>query len=177
MSAAAARYSLLAVAVLLAALFGYAVVRGARRLVISLVSRAMPPAGAGMPDTAEAPRRAMILTLQTGIILVIGVPLLAVFQPFLPGLPSAAVLFGILLLLGVSFWRGTSDLQEHVKAVSEVVAESLAKQLKQKGPRKRTRRCAAYGSSTRGWGTSSRSGSSRAPAASGKASGSSRSGA
>ncbi len=133
MSAAAARYSLLAMAVLLAALFGYVVVQGARRLVLSLVSRAMPPAAAGAPDTAEAPRRAMVLTLQTGIILVIGVPLLAVFQPFLPGLPSAAILFGILLLLGVSFWRGTNDLQEHVKAVSEVIAESLASQLKQKG--------------------------------------------
>ena len=75
----------------------------------------------------------MIVTLQTGIVLLVGLPLLAVFQPFLPGLPSAAVFIGILLLLGISFWRGTADLEGHVKAVSQVIVESLAKQAEEKG--------------------------------------------
>ena len=75
----------------------------------------------------------MIVTLQTSIVLLVGLPLLAVFQPFLPGLPSAALFLGILLVLAVFFWRGTADLEGHVKAVSQVIVENLAKQAQEKG--------------------------------------------
>jgi len=32
--------------------------------------------------------------LQIGIVLLVGMPLLAIFQPFLPGFPAAAILLG-----------------------------------------------------------------------------------
>ncbi len=133
LSDAAARYALLAASVLILGFFFYVIANGARRLVLTLVAKTMPRAEPGKLDLAAAPRRAMIATLQTGIVLLVGLPLLALFQPFLPGLPSAAVFIGILLLLGISFWRGTADLEGHVKAVSQVIVESLAKQAEEKG--------------------------------------------
>ena len=133
LSAAAAQYALLAAVVLVSSVFFFAIARGARRLVLSLVAKAMPASEPGKLDLAAAPRRAMIVTLQTCILLLAGLPLLAVFQPFLPGLPSAAIFIGILLLLGISFWRGTANLEGHVKAVSEIIVESLAKQAEEKG--------------------------------------------
>ena len=132
LSTAAARNALLAAAVVLSGVFCYALFRGTRRLVLTMVAKAMPQAEPGKADLAAAPRRAMILTLETGIVLLVGLPLLAVFQPFLPGLPSAALFLGILLLLGTFFWRGAANLEGHVKAVSQVIVESLAKQSKEK---------------------------------------------
>ena len=123
-----ARYLLLGLAVLVSAVFCYAIFRETRRLVLAMVGRALPDAEPGKVDLAAAPRKAMVATLETGIVFLVGLPLLAVFQPFLPGLPSAALFLGILLVLAISFWRGTANLEGHVKAVSEAVVEALAKQ-------------------------------------------------
>jgi CPA2 family monovalent cation:H+ antiporter-2 len=130
---AAARYALLAAVVLVTSVFFYAVVRGAQKFVLSLVEKAMPKAEPGKLDLAAAPRRALIVALEIGIVLIVAIPLLAFFQPFLPRLPWAVVLVGVLFLLGVSFRRRTADLQGHVKAVSQVIVESLAKQAEEKG--------------------------------------------
>jgi CPA2 family monovalent cation:H+ antiporter-2 len=88
----------------------------------------MPQAESGKLDLAAAPRRALIVTLQIGIVLLVGMPLLAIFQPFLPGFPAAAILMGVLILLGILFWRGAANLEGHVKAVSQVIVEHLRKQ-------------------------------------------------
>jgi CPA2 family monovalent cation:H+ antiporter-2 len=128
-----ARYLLLGTAVLFSGVFCYAIFRETRRLVLAMVGRAMPGAEPGKVDLAAAPRNAMIMTLETGIILLVGLPLLAIFQPFLPGLPSAALFLGILLVLTVSFWKGTADLEGHVKAVSQAIVEALAKQSQNQG--------------------------------------------
>jgi CPA2 family monovalent cation:H+ antiporter-2 len=133
LSAEVARYALLAAVVLVSAVFCYAIARGARRLVLSLVDKAMPKAEPGKLDLAAAPRRAMIVTLQTGIVIVVGLPLLAFFQPFLPGLPVAVIFLGVMTLLGISFWRGTANLEGHVKAFTQVIVESLRKQTEAKG--------------------------------------------
>ncbi len=92
----------------------------------------MPEAEPGKLDLAAAPRRALEVTLQIGIILLVGMPALAIVQPFLPSLPVGAVLAGALLLSGIWFWRGAANLEGHVQAVSEVIADVLAKQT---GPR------------------------------------------
>ncbi len=133
LSVSVSRYALLAAVVLVSAVFCYAIALGARRLVLSLVAKAMPKAVPGKIDLAAAPRRAMIVTLQTGIFLMIGLPLLAFFQPFLPRFPGAAVFLGVMTLLAISFWRGAANLEGHVKAVSQVIAESLRKQTDAKG--------------------------------------------
>jgi len=130
---AAARYVLLAAVLLVSAIFCYAIALGTRRMVASLAARAIPAAKQGKADLSAAPRRAMIVTLQTGIVLATGLPLLAVFQPFLPDLPVVAIFLGVLFLLGISFWRGTANLEGHVKAVSQVIVESLMKQTEARG--------------------------------------------
>jgi CPA2 family monovalent cation:H+ antiporter-2 len=121
------------VIVLLSGVFCFGLVRGAWRLVDSLVAKAMPHAEPGKLDLAAAPRRALLVTLQIGIVLLVGMPLLAIFQPFLPGFPVAAPLVGVLLLLGILFWRGAANLEGHVKAVSQVIVDQLSKQAETEG--------------------------------------------
>ncbi len=132
LSPAAARNTMLAVGSVVMGAFFYAIARGARRLVLSLVEKAMPRAAAGKLDLAGAPRRALIVALEIGILLIIVMPLLAFFQPFLPRFPWAAALLGALFLLGISLWRRLADLQGHVKAVTEVIVESLEKQAEER---------------------------------------------
>jgi CPA2 family monovalent cation:H+ antiporter-2 len=92
----------------------------------------MPEAEPGKPDLAATPRRALEITLQIGIVLLVGMPAIAILQPFLPRLPVSAVLAGALLLPGIWFWRGAANMEGHVRAVSEDIADVLAKQ---SGPR------------------------------------------
>ena len=132
-SIATARYAFLAAVVLLSGVFCFGLVRGAWRLVDSLVAKAMPQPEPGKLDLAAAPRRALLVTLQIGIVLLIGMPLMAIFQPFLPGFPVAVPLLGVLVLLGILFWRGAANLEGHVKAVSQVIVEHLRKQTETEG--------------------------------------------
>ena len=53
-------------------------------------------------DFADAPRRALVVTLQLAILLVVGIPLVALTQPFLPPFPGAVVLAVIVVLLGIA---------------------------------------------------------------------------
>jgi len=132
-SVSTARYAFLAAVVLLSGVFCFGLVRGAWRLVDSLVVKAMPRAEPGKLDLAAAPRRALLVTLQIGIVLLVGMPLLAIFQPFLPGFPVAVPLLGVLILLGILFWRGAANLEGHVKAVSQVIVDHLSKQTETEG--------------------------------------------
>jgi CPA2 family monovalent cation:H+ antiporter-2 len=127
------RYAYLAAVVLLSGVFCIGLVLGAWRLVDSLVAKAMPQAEPGKLDLAAAPRRALLVTLQIGIVLLVGMPLLAIFQPFLPGFPAAIPFLGVLILLGILFWRGAANLEGHVKAVSQVIVEHLGKQTETEG--------------------------------------------
>ena len=126
-----ADYALLAAAVLLSALFSYSIIHVSRQLVISLADRAAPSAKPDKFDLAASPRRVMLLTLQAGIILLIGLPMLAVFQPFLPSMPSAGVLLTVLILLAIFFWRETRNLEGRAKAISETIVDTVAQQSQQ----------------------------------------------
>jgi len=132
-STSAAQYAFLAAVVLLSGAFCVGIVRGALGLVVSLVAKAMPQAEPGKLDLAAAPRRALVVTLQIGIVLLVGMPLLAIFQPFLPGFPAAAILLGMLILLGILFWRGAANLEGHMKAVSQAIVDALRKEVEEKG--------------------------------------------
>jgi monovalent cation:H+ antiporter-2, CPA2 family len=111
----------------LAAPFAIGVVRVSRRLGITLATTALPSQGAGV-DMAAAPRRALVMTIHILIVLVIGAPLVAVTQPFLPGLPGAILLVAIVLVLAIGFWRSATNLEGHVRAGAQVVAEALMSQ-------------------------------------------------
>jgi CPA2 family monovalent cation:H+ antiporter-2 len=104
-------------------------VRMARALGLALASEALPMGGAGGGlDLADAPRRALRVTLQIAILLVAGLPIVAAAQPFWPAVPWAALLAGGLLLLAVPFWRSASNLHGHARAGAQVILEALGAQ-------------------------------------------------
>ena len=125
---AMARPLVIGLAAALAAPFCVGVVRLARGLGMLLAEAALPPKAQGKLDLAAAPRRALVVTLQLTIFLLVGAPLVALTQPFLPGFLGAAVLLLLLVVLGVGFWRSTTNLQGHVRAGSQVIIEALAAQ-------------------------------------------------
>ena len=86
------------------------------------------PSSAGQVDLADAPRRTLVVTLQLTVLLLIGVPVVAITQPFLPPFYGAAILFVALLLFGVSFWRSATNLQGHARAGAQVIVEALMRQ-------------------------------------------------
>ena len=123
----AARMLVGAAAVAVAAPFMIGAVRVARGLGLALATEALPSANGGL-DMAAAPRRALLVTIQIAILLVAGLPLVAVTQPFLPPGPWAAVLVVALLLLIIPLWRGATNLHGHVRAGAQVILEAVASQ-------------------------------------------------
>jgi CPA2 family monovalent cation:H+ antiporter-2 len=103
--------------------------RSARRFGFILAVRALPNAGRRAVDFAAAPRRALVTMLQLATLLVIGVPLLAVTQPFLPGYPGLALMFVLAVLLGAALWRSALNLQGHAQAGAGMIVAALAPHL------------------------------------------------
>ncbi len=124
---ALARGLVLAGATVLLAPFGFGVVRVSQRLGATLAQFALPAVRRGKLDLAAAPRRALVLTLQIGVLLLVGLPLLAVTQPFLKGAGGALALVAPLVVLGIAFWRSAASLEGHVRAGAQIVAEALVK--------------------------------------------------
>lgn len=120
---------LVVVTVVLALLgpFVVGIVSVARRLGLELALLAIPLPVRGV-DNAVSPRRLLANALQIATVMLMGIPLVALLQAYLPALPAVVVLLGILGLLGFGFWRSASDLQGHLKAGAEVVVAALAKQ-------------------------------------------------
>jgi CPA2 family monovalent cation:H+ antiporter-2 len=103
--------------------------RMSRVLGLKLATLALPAAPEGKLDIAAAPRRALVVTLQLVIVALIGAPLIAVMQPFLPPFRGTAALFTVLVGLGIAFWRSATNLQGHVRAGAEVIVATLAEQM------------------------------------------------
>jgi monovalent cation:H+ antiporter-2, CPA2 family len=126
---AVARVALIAATLALLFPFVLGAVRMARALAVELAAEALPaPSGKETLDLAAAPRRALLVTLQIAILLVAGVPLVAVTQPFLPRFEGMAILLLSLALLVVALVRSASELQGHVRAGAQVFLEALAAQ-------------------------------------------------
>lgn len=112
----------------LCAPFAVGLVRLARAVGFELATQAFPTASQEQLDLAAAPRRLLIVTLQLAIVAVVGWPLVAITQPFLPPLRGAAALLLVLFLLAIPFWRGATNLQGHTRAAAQAIAESLSRQ-------------------------------------------------
>jgi CPA2 family monovalent cation:H+ antiporter-2 len=102
-------------------------VRVARALGLALATEALPSADSGL-DPAAASRRALLVSIQLGLLLVAGLPLVVVTQPFLPSFPWAIVLAVAVLALALPFWRGATNLHGHVRAGAQVILEAAARQ-------------------------------------------------
>jgi CPA2 family monovalent cation:H+ antiporter-2 len=125
---AARRVVLIGGAVLLLPLL-YGLLRTVRALVATLALEVVPAVPAGRVDPGAAPRRALIVAMELTILCVLGIPLLAITQPFLPPF-RGPVIFGLVLaFLAVALWRSATDLQAHARAGAEVIASLLARQM------------------------------------------------
>ena len=126
-----ARTLVLGVAAVLAAWPLVFLVRTTHLLGLALAVRALPTPEERKVDMARAPRRALEVTLQFGLLAGVVVVLMAVTQPFAPRIPGIAVMFmaGLLLLLAV--WRSAKNLQGHAMAAGEVIAAALSRQMAQ----------------------------------------------
>jgi CPA2 family monovalent cation:H+ antiporter-2 len=120
-----ARGLVVAAAGVLAAPLLIGVIRVGRRLGATVAEAALPAVTARRVDFAAAPRRALVVTLQLASVMLVGAPLLALTQPFLPIVPAAAVLALCVTTLGVLFWRSTANLQGHVRAGAQVIVQAL----------------------------------------------------
>ncbi|MCB9707812.1 MAG: cation:proton antiporter [Myxococcales bacterium] len=129
-----ARAIVIMVAIALAVPLTAGVVRVAGRLGLTIAWAALPAAAEGTDDRAAAPRRSLVVTLQFGIVLLAGLPLLAVTQPILGGVYGPA-LFGLLLaILGIGIWRGAANLEGHVRAGAQTIVEMLIAQARKGRP-------------------------------------------
>jgi CPA2 family monovalent cation:H+ antiporter-2 len=122
------RVLVIATALLLSAPFLVGIVRVARSLGARLAESAFPATKDDRVDLAAAPRRALVVTFQLATVLLVGIPMLALTQPFLSPLYGMSVLVLLLVLLGIAFWRRATNLQDHVQAGVEVIIEALGRQ-------------------------------------------------
>ena len=115
----------LAVAVAIAIPMLIGIVRSARMLGFILAVRALPGSGRRAVDFAAAPRRALVTMLQLGTLFMVGAPLIAITQPFLPRFPGFAVLLLLTIVLSVAFWKSALNLQGHAQAGAQVIVAAL----------------------------------------------------
>jgi CPA2 family monovalent cation:H+ antiporter-2 len=108
----------------LAVPFCVGIARCTSALAHLLATTALPRAEGNL-DTADAP---LVITIEIAILLLIGVPLVALTQPFLPPFPGAAVMAVVIALLAFALWRSMANLQEHARAGAQAIVEVLARQ-------------------------------------------------
>ena len=128
------RWVVVLAAVALSLPFVAGLARVGRRLAVLLAESALPRPSKDRPDLALAPRRMLIATLELAIVLLVGVPLVAIAQPFLPG-PLVAVGLGLVVsAIAAGFWRSAKDLQGHVRAGAQVIVAALEAQSRAASP-------------------------------------------
>ena len=104
------------------------VLRNAAALARNLAAVVLPTRAEGKLDLGSAPRRAFTVALELALGLVVGLPLVAVLQPFLPLSSGLAVLVLVLGALALNVWRSVTNLHGHVRAGTELIVEVLSRQ-------------------------------------------------
>jgi CPA2 family monovalent cation:H+ antiporter-2 len=110
--------------------FALGAVRVARKLGTTLANVVFPAADSAHADTAAAPRRALIVTVQLAAVLLVAVPVAAVAQQFAGTWIVAAAVVLLLAALWLVFWRTAADLQGHVRAGAQVIIEAIGAQIR-----------------------------------------------
>jgi CPA2 family monovalent cation:H+ antiporter-2 len=127
-----ARAVIFAGGALLAAPLVVGMLRTARALGQTIALRALPAPERGV-DFGAAPRRAFLVTWQLVLVAMVGVPLIALSQPFLPAHVAPAIFLSALAVAGIAFWRSATNLQGHTRAGAEVIVAALARQMAGRG--------------------------------------------
>ena len=107
----------------------YGLITSARALGSALATRAFPEPVGPKVDAADAPRRALIILVQLAVVIAVGVPVVAITQPFLPAHQGAAVFLLLTVILLMALWRNASNLQGHARAGAQIIASALAAQM------------------------------------------------
>jgi CPA2 family monovalent cation:H+ antiporter-2 len=123
------RFAIVLVSGLIAVPLIYGVITSARSLGIHLARRAFADAQSGKVDPADAPRRSLVILIQIAVVLAVGIPVVAITQPFLPANQGAFVLALLTLLLLLALWRNAANLQGHARAGAQIIASALAEQM------------------------------------------------
>ena len=129
LSLAMARAVVIVGAAALAALPVAALVRATHLLGLAIAVQALPAPEEEKVDMARAPRRALEVTLQFGLLFVVVALLVAVTQPFAPRLPGIVFVFAAGIVLFLAIWRSAKNLQGHAVAGGEVIAAALARRM------------------------------------------------
>lgn len=103
--------------------FALGIVRVAQALAEQLAQVALPKAG--RLDYAAAPRRTLVASVRLVIVFVLGLPFLAVTQPFLQDFRAVVPLGVLLMIVAIAGWRSATNLEGHVKAGAEVLLAAL----------------------------------------------------
>ena len=107
----------------------YGLITSARALGNQLARRAFADPQKGKVDLADAPRRAFVILVQLAVVLAVGIPVVAITQPFLPPHQGAFVLALVTLILLLALWRNAENLQGHARAGAQIIASALAGQM------------------------------------------------
>jgi CPA2 family monovalent cation:H+ antiporter-2 len=107
----------------------YGLITSAKALGNRLARRAFADAQKGKVDPADAPRRALVILVQIAVVLAVGIPVVAITQPFLPPHQGAFVLVLLTLVLLLTLWRNAANLQGHARAGAQIIASALAHQM------------------------------------------------
>jgi monovalent cation:H+ antiporter-2, CPA2 family len=123
------RFLVVLVAAVVAVPLLYGIVTSSRALGNQLARRAFTDVGSGRVDPADAPRRALVALVQIAVVLAVGIPVVAITQPFLPRNQGAMVLALVVVVLLVALWRNAENLQGHARAGAQIIASVLANQM------------------------------------------------
>jgi CPA2 family monovalent cation:H+ antiporter-2 len=123
------RFVVVLVAGLIMAPLIYGLITSARALGNRLARRAFADAQQGKVDPADAPRRALVIVVQLAVVLAVGIPVVAITQPFLPPHQGAFVLALLTLVLLAAVWRNAANLQGHARAGAQIIASALSHQM------------------------------------------------
>jgi CPA2 family monovalent cation:H+ antiporter-2 len=107
----------------------YGLINSAKTLGNHLARRAFAETQKGKVDPADAPRRALVILVQIAVVLAVGIPIVAITQPFLPPHQGAFVLLLLTLVLLMTLWRNAENLHGHARAGAEIIASALANQM------------------------------------------------
>jgi len=107
----------------------YGLITSAKALGNYLGRRAFAETPTGKVDLADAPRRALVILVQLAVVLAVGIPVVAITQPFLPPHQGAFVLALLTLVLLLALWRNAANLQGHARAGAQIIASALAHQM------------------------------------------------
>ncbi|HET9992024.1 MAG TPA: TrkA C-terminal domain-containing protein, partial [Kofleriaceae bacterium] len=83
-------------------------------------------------DLGHSPRRALVLTLELAIVLVLGVPLAVIVQPVIPG--GGLIVIALVAVLAIATRRSITEFDAHVRAGSSLIVEVLSRQTAEAGP-------------------------------------------